>query len=302
MESRGELRGCVCSEHALLWRGVVDDRRRAVGARCRAHRARAGRLSDGTSLGRPPEGQGRGMRWVVIGSTGFIGSALTESLRTAGEEVRTVTAPRITSDHTQVDALASEARKHLGVPDLAAQLGRAQVVVLAAGLATPDAAWDPALVGANALLPGIVALACHAAEVPRMVHLSSAAVQGRATSLDETRNTSAFSPYSRSKAFGEGVLDELREECTTEIVVVRATSVQGAGRRTTAALQRIARSPLASVAGTGKAPSPVSSAAGLCAFVDQIGRWPEPVPTIVLQPWGWPEHGRGSAAGWGPRA
>ena len=269
-------------------RGVVDPSRRSSGVRCCVVLCvRAGRLSDGTPLGRPLEGQGCGMTWVVIGSTGFIGSALTESLRSEGRAVRTLAAPRLISTRTRVDALAAEARRHSGVADLATRLSGAQVVILAAGLATPDAAWDPDLVGANGLLPGILALACHAAGVPRMVHLSSAAVQGRARLLDETPVTRAFSPYSRSKACGEAVLDALRGECAaTEIVVVRATSVQGAGRRTTAALQRVARSPLASVAGAGTAPSPVSSVAGLCAFVEQIGRWPEPVPEIVLQPWG----------------
>lgn len=226
------------------------------------------------------------MTWIVLGSSGFIGSVLTASLRASGLEVRTVPTLRVTSSNTDIGALAAQARRHIGVGHLTAHLRGAEVVVLAAGLATPDAAWDPNLVGANALLPGIVALACNAAEVPRMVHLSSAAVQGRAGLLDETRRTCAFSPYSRSKAYGEGVLDALREECDTEIVVVRATSVQGAGRRTTERLQRVARSPIASVAGTGTAPSPVSSAAGLAEFIEQVGRWPGHVPAIVLQPWG----------------
>lgn len=226
------------------------------------------------------------MTWVVIGSSGFIGSTLTGSLRAAGEEVQGMSAPRLSSRNMDACSLAAEARDHLTVDDLTPRVRGADVVILAAGMAKPDASENPDLVGANALLPGILALACHAAKVPRFIHLSSAAVQGRTSSLDESRLVNPFSPYSRSKALGEGVLEALRDECTTEVVVVRATSVQGSGRQTTAGLRRVARSPLASVAGKGTSPSPVSSAAGLAAFVQHVGLWPEPVPAIVLQPWG----------------
>jgi dTDP-4-dehydrorhamnose reductase len=223
--------------------------------------------------------------WVVLGASGFVGSALTASLRARGETVRTLPAPRTTSAYDGVDALVGQARQHPDVAALASELRGARVVVLAAGSATPDARWDAVLVGANALLPAIVALACHRAGVPRMIHLSSAAVQGRARALDETARTRPFSPYSRSKARGEEVLHVLRALGPTEIVVVRATSVQGKGRPTTAGLQRVARSRLASVAGVGTAPSPVSSAVGLADFVHDVGRWPEPVPSVLLQPW-----------------
>lgn len=225
------------------------------------------------------------MNWVVLGASGFVGSALTASLRASGEVVRTSLAPRVTSSNDDADALVFEARTHGEVAGLAAALVGADVVVLAAGSATPDAPWDAALVGANALLPGIVAVASDIAEVPRMIHLSSAAVQGRAPSLDESARKVPFSPYSRSKALGEQVLQEMRDGCTCELVVVRATSVQGAGRQTTARLQRVASSWLSSVAGPGHQPSPVSSVGGLSTFVQNVGRWPSTVPSVVLQPW-----------------
>ena len=225
------------------------------------------------------------MTWVVLGASGFVGSALVAALRAAGETVHPLPAPRLASRHRDASDLVGEARTHPAVPALAAALAGADVVVLAAGSATPDAPEDGVLVGANALLPGVVALACQTARVPRMVHLSSAAVQGRAAVLDESGRTQPFSPYSRSKALGEEVLDQLRPTCRTDLVVVRATSVQGAGRPTTANLQRVARSRLASVAGAGTRPSPVSSVGGLAAFVHHVGRHPAPVPPVVLQPW-----------------
>ncbi len=226
------------------------------------------------------------MRWVVLGASGFVGSALTQCLVAAGEDVRAVPAPRVSSQDDSVDMLLANAREQPCLADLSAALAGADVVVLAAGAAAPDSPEDPALMGANALLPAIVALACQRAHVPRMVHLSSAAVQGRTRRLDETRVTCPFSPYSRSKARGEEVLAALSSDSSTEIVVVRATSVQGDERATTASLQRIARSRLASVSGSGSAPSPVSSSAGLAAFVLAVGRHPRPLPPVLLQPWG----------------
>ena len=88
-------------------------------------------------------------------------------------------------------------------PDLAAAFAGVQVVVNAAGLATPGGTDSPALRGANALLPLVVADAADAAGVQRFVHLSSAAVQGHRPFLDESSHVQPFSAYSRSKALGE---------------------------------------------------------------------------------------------------
>lgn len=53
----------------------------------------------------------------------------------------------------------------------------------------------------------------------------------------------------------------------TQLRILRATSVQGPERSTSSALTRIARSPLASVAGTGRRPSLVSSLDGLTSAI-----------------------------------
>ena len=131
--------------------------------------------------------------------------------------------------------------------------------------------------------------AARRAGVPRVIHLSSAAVQGATETLDETPRTAPFSPYSQSKAWAEEALVSERitgtEGASPEIVIVRATSVQGRGRPTTARLQRFAKSPLASVAAPGCAPTPVTSVGSLAEFIIAVGLHAGVVPPIVLQPW-----------------
>lgn len=225
------------------------------------------------------------MRWVVVGGSGFVGSEVVRAIRASGTPVDVVTAPRLDAVGRTAGDLCTEARRSEVLEELASVLDQAAVVVLAAGAAAPDAADSSSLRGANALLPAVVGLACSVAGVSRLVHLSSAAVQGRTTTLDESTSTRPFSPYSTSKALGEQVLDRLRQELSCEVVVLRATSVQGRGRPTTEAFRRVARSRLASVAGSGDGPSPVGSVEDLAAFVVRLGAWPEPVPPVVLQPW-----------------
>lgn len=223
--------------------------------------------------------------WVVLGSTGFIGGAVCAGLRAAGITVWTVPAPRLESSARDAAGLLAEAAALAEVrAELAAAFTGAQVVVNAAGLATPGGTDSPALRGANALLPLVIADAADAAGLRRFVHLSSAAVQGHRPYLDETDYVQPFSAYSRSKALGERALAE-RSGGGCNAVTIRATSVQGPLRPTTAKLARLAASPLASVAGDGTAPSPVSSVDALVQFITAVGSCPGEVPGIVLQPW-----------------
>jgi dTDP-4-dehydrorhamnose reductase len=222
-------------------------------------------------------------RWLILG-TGFVGSALACHLSRAGDMVEVINAPRIVASTAATAAeLADAAAGHSALEELSTQMTGIDRVVLAAGLANPNASWTPELVGANALLPGVVALAARRAGVARLIHLSSAAVQGRAAVLTESRESTPFSPYSRSKALGEDLLAILNRD--SNIVIVRATSVQGPGRSTTVGLRRIARSRIASVARPGTQPSAASSISALCAFVHTVGAWPRPIPLVVLQPW-----------------
>ncbi|MDK1359438.1 NAD-dependent epimerase/dehydratase family protein [Arthrobacter sp. zg-Y1219] len=223
--------------------------------------------------------------WVVLGSTGFIGAAVCAGLREAGITVRTVQAPRLESSAQDAAGLLAEAAALEAVrAELAAAFTGARVVVNAAGLATPGGTDSPALRGANSLLPLVIADAADSAGLRRFVHLSSAAVQGHRPYLDETGYVQPFSAYSRSKALGERALAE-RTGGGCSAVTIRATSVQGPQRPTTAKLARLAASPLASVAGDGTAPSPVSSVDALVEFITTVGSYAGDVPAVVLQPW-----------------
>lgn len=225
--------------------------------------------------------------WVVVGGSGFVGSHLVRHLEQAGVAVTVVATPRTTA--AQADegaaALARAAVADPRVDALATAFGHPQVVVMAGGRAEPGAPWSAELVGANAVAPALVAVAAARAGVPRLIHLSSAAVQGRRRVLTEDAGVSPFSPYSRSKALGEAVLRELGGQAPAQTVVVRATSVQGRGRPTTQALRRVARSPVASVAGHGRQPSAASSVLTLAALVHHVGSAAAIPPAVVLQPW-----------------
>ena len=232
---------------------------------------------------RPPHAQ---PHWFVFGAGGFVGGGIAAELSarslpsSEGHAERLATAARTPGAVLE----AAEAREDL-VGRIAAGIPAGSFAVNAAGLASPDAAEDDALYGANALWPAVLALACARAGATRLVHLSSAAVQGERAVLDETWETTPFSPYSRSKALGEAALRELAPRLPDGLLtIVRATSVQGPGRRTTAALARVASSPLASVAGAGDAPSPVSSLAALAQFTVDVAE-ARPDRLLVLQPW-----------------
>ena len=221
------------------------------------------------------------VRWLILGS-GFVGSALAAYLESAGHVVGSLPAPRLEAGIDSDDAaLANQAANHPALDGLKASMADVDCVVLAAGLATPDATATPALFGANALLPGVILRAAQSASVRRFIHLSSAAVQGRRRVLTEAADTHPFSAYSASKAMGERVIQRSTND-RTNAVMVRATSVQGSGRGTTVALRRIARSGLSSVARPGSQPSPLSSIRMLCNFVQILGQWPEPVPSLCF--------------------
>ena len=137
--------------------------------------------------------------WRVVGATGFAGSAITARLRAEGHTVQAVSAPRLSSSARTVHHLMGRARDLESVIDyLADSFAGADVVVNAAGLARPDGTDQDALVGANALLPLLILAAAERTSVTRVIHLSTAAVQGSTPCLDETTQTDPFSPYSLS--------------------------------------------------------------------------------------------------------
>ncbi len=232
-------------------------------------------------------------RWKVIGASGFVGSAIVARLNAEGISVDPIEAPRLATRSLDVDSIIDEAEQLEGIIDsLAEAFASAQVVVNAAGLAAPNMQDLPPLMGANALLPVVIAIAAQRTGVRRVIHLSSAAVQGPRPVLDASEETAPFSAYSFSKTLGEEALLDLQDyfleehpESAPELCILRATSVQGRGRRTTELFAKMASSPFASVAGAGQGKSPVSSVYALAEFVVMLGTFPGELPTIVLQPW-----------------
>lgn len=240
----------------------------------------AGRLDPGVFMN----------RWAVFGSSGFVGSNLVRVLEESGDFVTQIASPRLLADPAWgvEDFLAAVREELPHHADLVSILRNHDVVVNAAGLATPNASESFELFGANALLPGLLATLSCEASVGRFIHLSSVAVQGRQSVLDDSANYAPFSPYSHSKVQGERILSTLRERmplAAPSISVVRATSVQGEERLTTIALARFARSCLASVPGEGLAQSPVSSVLGLSTFIESLGSETSQRFQIVVQPW-----------------
>lgn len=228
-------------------------------------------------------------RYAVLGASGFVGSAVARALHAEGLDVEAVSAPRLELDPGERDhsAVLRKANVMGASNDLAATLSGFDVVVNAAGLASPDDGGSAALFGANALLPAVVAVAATRAGVTRVVHVSSAAVQGRRRVLSEEADVSPFSPYSLSKALGESsfLSAGMGPGKDTDLIIIRATSVQGPGRPTTASLRRVATSPLSSVAAPGTQPTVVSSIDGLSAFVCSVARETGSQRSIRLQPW-----------------
>lgn len=216
--------------------------------------------------------------WAVLGSSGFVGSAVAAAIEQRGDDVKRVRAPRVATAARRVADLRADADGR-AVDDLATALSGCEVVVNAAGAAAPDEAATDALFGANALLPVLVARAAAAAGVRRYVHVSSQSVLGDVPVLTEDAVWHPFSPYSASKALGERALYDAAEP--GELSIFRALSVQGAGRHTTRSLVSFARSRMAAV--SVDAPTPLTLIENTAAAIVFLGAFDGPVPRIVLQ-------------------
>ncbi|MDT0262074.1 NAD-dependent epimerase/dehydratase family protein [Jatrophihabitans lederbergiae] len=219
-------------------------------------------------------------RVLVLGGSGFIGSAVVQALLRRGAETRTSPAPRLNAV-TALDA-AECARHARARPELHVMLDWANVVVNTAGLSDAGSCEESELNAANAAMPAMIARLARDAGVQRFLHVSSAAVQGDRLVLDSSEDMQPFSPYSRSKALGERLLLDLG---WPGLVLYRPQGVHGPGRQVTRSLTRLARSPLASVAAPGDQPTPqapVANVADATAFLALTQRTP---PRIVLHPW-----------------
>jgi UDP-glucose 4-epimerase len=218
----------------------------------------------------------------VLGASGFVGAAVVDALEQRGVVVTRVKAPRLSSGARDPGRLRAALQHPLVVGEIEAlkdDLSGCSVVINAAGLATATAGGHDVLVGGDALLPGVVARATP--RRARLVHVSSAAVQGRREVLDESLETEPFSPYSAAKAWGEILV----RERVGETVCFRPTSVHGRDRRVTRTLVRALRSPGASVAGVGDRPTPQVLVANVADAIALVATTPEEPPPVVLQPW-----------------
>lgn len=208
---------------------------------------------------------------AVIGASGFVGSAATQALLRRGAKVTALSAPRLVGSSS-----ASEVEE--AVAQLQAQVSGADAVVNAAGVGAATGDDLEVLLGANAVLPAVIARAC--GDIARVVHVSSAAVQGRAKELDESRQTDAFSPYSHSKAVGEtAVLSE-----GDNVVVFRPPGVHAASRSVSKSLARVARSPFSSVASPGNVGSPQALVDNVGDAIAYLALCNERPPTVVMYP------------------
>lgn len=213
---------------------------------------------------------------VVVGASGFVGSAVAAAAEQAGHTVVRLVAPRLATQ----DPRGHEARRAAGA--LVTAITGADVVVNCAGNPDASSADVVALRAANATLPAVVGAAASQAGVPRFVHVSSAVVQGRRPVLDDTDDHDAFSPYARSKADGEVAA---RAHGPAATVVYRPPSVHGPGRRVTRQLSRIAASPLSTVARPGTRPTPQTHIVDVADALVFLATSDVTAPPVVHHPW-----------------
>jgi nucleoside-diphosphate-sugar epimerase len=212
----------------------------------------------------------------VFGASGLVGSFVSAHLLARGWDVVPLSAPRgprlSPSDgrETWVAAAQEQSEK--------LDLGGLDAVVNAAGHADAVSSDDDAFRWPNAVLPLCLFRACARAEVPRFVHVSSAAVQGRLR-LDDSEQHQPHSAYARSKALGEDLL--LAEPLgPTRLVIYRPVGVQVASRPTTRSLVRLASSRLNTVARTSQGPSPQLTVESMCTAIAYVLDHADP-PMIV---------------------
>lgn len=222
------------------------------------------------------------VRIAVLGSSGFVGRAVSQALACDAAVVTGVPAPRLRTSATHVPRLLTEAGAAVGSTTLTAAFTEQDVVVNAAG--EPDASSTDLshLMGANTLMPVVALRAAEQAGVRRFVHVSSAVVQGAAETLDESDHRDPFSPYAMSKCLAEEALSTA--VASTELVIYRPPSVHGPDRRVTRRVASISRSPLRSVAGDGRNPSPQALIDNVAAAVAYLCMVPG-APRVVIHPW-----------------
>lgn len=223
------------------------------------------------------------MKVGVFGATGFVGSAILDALTNEGIEAHALKRPQISfqcgSDPTNDASTWIGDNAHM-FGDICRAIDPLDAIVIACGMAAPNSSDTNALMLGNAVLPAIIS---RAAVGRRIVFVSSAAVQGETSILNEDPTTRPFSPYSYSKAAGERVL--LAAPNQENIVVYRPTSVHGLGRPTTDKLVRLAGMRLLPLFGDGQQPLPLAHIDFVGAAAAHLVAKNRTTHGIVLHPW-----------------
>ena len=217
---------------------------------------------------------------VLLGASGYLGSAVLDVLLGVECEVRPVHAPRLTPrplaqlhEPYTGDAAARE--------QLTEALSAVDVVINCAGDPEATSPHVERLLAANALLPALVAETVTELGVPRFLHVSSAVVQGRSACLDDSRSYLPGTPYARSKALGEAFV---LARSPRAAVVYRPAAVHSPERRVTRRVARFARSPLSTVAAPGRANTPQAHLHNVASAVGHLALTPRTPPAVVSHP------------------
>lgn len=180
-----------------------------------------------------------GVRVLVTGADGFIGSHLTERLVRDGAEVRALSAYNSFGSAGWLDRLAPEVRGAIDIwagdvrdPHFVRTLVEDREIVfhLAALIAIPFSYVAPqSYVEVNVTGTLNVLEACRRAGVRRMVHTSTSEVYGTAryTPIDEAHPMQGQSPYSASKIGADHMAESYWRSFETPVVTLRPFNTFG---------------------------------------------------------------------------
>ena len=227
-----------------------------------------------------PVGAGRRRRVALYGGTGFIGRAVRQDLADHGWDVALCAAPRLASAALDLPGLLGDIDSEL-VTQLCHETAECVGIVNASGIVPGRSASRAAVMGANALLPAVLAAVSSRRPGLRFVHLSSSAVQGSVPVLRAEGPVRPFSPYAQSKICAEAALRVLAEGSS---VSLRPASVHGPNRAMTRRVMRLASSRKSITSAPGNLPTPQMHVDNVAAAVRFLLAANTLVPSVVLQP------------------
>ena len=181
----------------------------------------------------------RGLKVLVTGADGFIGSHLTERLAAVGADVTALACYNSFDSHGWLDELPYEARARLKMhrgnvcdSDFVREIVRGQDIVfhLAALIAIPHSYVAPqSYVETNVLGTLNVLQAAREHQVRRVVHTSTSEVYGSAITvpIDESHPLQGQSPYSASKVAADMMAEAFARSFSLPVVTLRPFNAFG---------------------------------------------------------------------------